>query len=139
MAITYTRAPDVEETVRFLARHLDMPHVDARVICVRSTGSKSRWTLARCHAMSRVFEAALETPMHYVIEVIAETYDKLSDEEKTRTLIHEMLHIPKAFGGGLKSHRFVNSARVNRLYRQLKRLEVQSACSKRVTRGRAAE
>ena len=56
-----------------LADELDMSHINNRVVCVRSYGSKSRWTLARCHAMSKVFAAGLDVPMHYVIEVISET------------------------------------------------------------------
>ena len=120
MAIRYERAVDIQAQMMDLADELDMSHINDRVVCVRSYGSRSRWTLARCHAMSKVFAAGLDVPMHYVIEVISETYDDLSEEEQTKTLIHEMLHIPKAFGGGLKSHRYVTNKRVNSLYRQLK-------------------
>lgn len=119
MAIQYQKAPDIQNRMRDLADELGMDHIDDRVVCVRSTGTKSRWTLARCHAMSKVFATGLDISMHYVIEVIAETFDKLDEEEQIKTLIHEMLHIPKAFGGGLKSHRYVTNKRVNGLYRQL--------------------
>jgi predicted metallopeptidase len=123
MGIEYTRAPDIEVRVRYLARRLGMVHIDGRVLCVRSHRSRSRWTLARCHAMSKVFSIAMDSPMHYVIEVVAETYEPLSEEEKTKTLIHEMLHIPKAFGGGLRGHRYVTERRVNQLYAELTRAE----------------
>ena len=123
MSIQYVPAPEIEEQVWQIAAHLDMKHIDTRVRCVRSVGSKSRWTLARCHAMSKVFPTALEMPMHYVIEVITETYDKLCEVEKTKTLIHEMLHIPRNFGGGLKSHKYVTDARVDKLYEELVKIE----------------
>ena len=93
-------------------------HLD-RVLCVRSRGSKARRTLARCHALPRIIQAALGVKSHYVIEVISEQFDKLKEEEQTKTLLHELLHIPKAFGGGFKGHGFVNKRKIDKLYEQL--------------------
>ena len=121
MAIQYVRAPDVDERVQEIARVLGLRHIDERVICIRAVGSRARWTLARCHALPKVFQAALGVTAHYVIEIIPGEFDPLDEAEKTKTLIHELLHIPKAFGGGLKSHRFVNGKKVRRLYEELKR------------------
>ncbi len=123
MSIRYHRAPDVDREVQTIARRLEMKHIVERVVCVRSEGGKARWTLARCHAMSQVFAVALDVSMHYVIEIVAETFDRLDEEEKIKTLIHELLHVPPSFGGGLKGHRFVTERRVNQLYREWKRLE----------------
>lgn len=54
--------------------------------------------------MPKIFQDALDIPPAYVIEVLSKYYDKLSDDEKSRVLIHELLHIPKNFSGALLSH-----------------------------------
>jgi len=116
--IKYHRAPDIEERVRKISNVLELNHLDlARIICVRSRGSASRRTLARCHALPRIMQHALGIEPHYVIEIISEQFDKLNEEEKIKTLLHELLHIPKAFGGGFKFHGYVNKARVEKMYK----------------------
>jgi len=123
VAIRYHPAPDLDRRIREIAAAVGLPQVNERVRCIRSRGGRARWTLARCHNLSRAVAAALGIKPHYVIEVIAERFDKLSDDEKSRTLIHEILHIPKSLGGGFRSHRFVRKDRVERLFKELKRAE----------------
>ncbi|MCX6818549.1 MAG: putative metallopeptidase [Candidatus Aenigmarchaeota archaeon] len=119
--IKYSLAPDIEAKVRELAGKLGIKHDFSRVVCIRSRGSTSRRTLARCHALPRVMQVALNVKAHYVIEVISENFDVLSDVEKTKTLIHELLHIPKAFGGGFKYHNYANRKNVDILYERFVR------------------
>ncbi|MBI4163988.1 MAG: metallopeptidase [Candidatus Aenigmarchaeota archaeon] len=117
--ISYSKAPDVEQEIVDITRRLELNHIDlSRVVCIRSFGSKSRRTLARCHTISRIVQKSLDIGAHYIIEVIAEQFDRLPQQEKTKTLIHELLHIPKSFGGGFKHHDFVNHKNVEKLYRQ---------------------
>lgn len=71
---------------------------------MRSKDSGSRRTIARCHALPRIMQLSLNQKPHYVIEVISERYDKLSKEEQTKILIHELMHIPLTFGGGFRAH-----------------------------------
>ena len=63
-------------------------------------------------------QIALGTKPHYVIEGISERYDKLSEAEKTKVIIHELMHIPKSFGGGFRYHDHVNRKNVEEMYKR---------------------
>ncbi|MFH8080347.1 MAG: putative metallopeptidase [Candidatus Aenigmatarchaeota archaeon] len=120
----YEKARDVEERLKLIVNCLGQRHIDLdRVICIRSFGSKSK-AIARIWGLPKIFQNALDCRSYYVIEVISERYDKLSEEEKDKTLIHEIMHIPKNFGGGLVSHgnryKKINKKSVEELYRQFK-------------------
>jgi predicted metallopeptidase len=70
--------------------------------------------------LGKLWQKALNTQAHYAIEVISEKFDPLSEEEKTRVLIHELLHIPQTFGGGFRQHDFACRKNVDILYRRLR-------------------
>lgn len=98
-----------------------MDHIDLdRVGCIKSHGSKARRVIARCHSLPKVIQKAMLTKPYYVIELISEQFDKLDEEEKIKVLIHELLHIPKTFGGGFIHHNVVNRILVEKLYKNLK-------------------
>ena len=111
---------DLEAIVRALPE--EFGHVDVRrVVCFRSRGSTAR-IYARIWSMPGIFQAALGIEAHYVIEVV-ERYDRSSREEQEKTLIHELLHIPKTFSGALVPHkcfgRNIDCAREGELHRKL--------------------
>jgi predicted metallopeptidase len=118
MVIRYFRAPDLEVTVSEIVGCVGLTHVDlSRVVVLRSRGSRASRTLARIHGLPRIWQLALGLKPRYIIEVISEQFDRLSQEEKEKTLIHELLHIPKGFGGGFKHHgNWVDRRRVERMY-----------------------
>ncbi len=98
-------APDIKKRIEKILFALSLPHIlGHRLVIYRSTGSKSR-AIARIWSLPRVWQMALSVDPHYVIEVISERFDKLGENDQDRTLIHELMHIPKTFSGALVPHR----------------------------------
>lgn len=103
--LEWEEAKDVKKDLNKVIKTLDFNHIKpSRIFCYRTEGSKAR-AYARTWMMPKIFQSALDIEPAYVIEVLSKYYDKLSDDEKTRVLIHELLHIPKNFSGALLSHR----------------------------------
>lgn len=101
----WQNAPDVKKDLKHVLKTIDLPYIDIkRIHCYRTTGSKVR-AYARTWAFPKIFQKALNIEAAYVIEVLSKHYDKLSDDEKKKVLIHELLHIPKNFSGALLPHR----------------------------------
>ena len=121
MPIKYEEAPEVKRLADEIAQSLDFFHVVPQfVFCVRSRGSESKRTIARIHGLSKIWQEVLNLPSAYVIEVISERYDKLSETEKEKTIIHELLHIPKGFSGGFRPHRgYIDRRTVELLHKKL--------------------
>ena len=118
MTIKYELAPDLQRIINELSVLL-FSHVRLdSVICIRSYGSSSRGTIARCHALGKAMQLALNRKGFYVIEIISKRFDKLSNEDKLKTLIHELMHIPKSFGGGFRHHDFVCDENIENEYQR---------------------
>ncbi|OGI15713.1 hypothetical protein A3K63_04240 [Candidatus Micrarchaeota archaeon RBG_16_49_10] len=118
----YEHAPDIQQRVLKIARVLRMDYVNpARVICIRSYGSTAR-ALARIWAFPKIFQVALNFKPYYIIEVISHLFDRLDEVEQDKTLIHELLHVPKTFSGGLVPHAYfdkrIDRKTVEELYRR---------------------
>ena len=106
MKILYEDAPDAEALVDEIIGAAGFKHIPKeRVICVRSKGSKSKYIIARIHGLPKIWQRSLKIQSHYIIEVISENYDGLDIAEREKTLIHELLHIPKGFKGGFRHHK----------------------------------
>lgn len=98
-------ASDVQRVVRHILKRTPFEYIrPLHITCMRSTGAKSR-AYARIWSFPKIWQKALDHPPHYIIEVLAHHFDKLSDDDKIRTLIHELMHIPKNFSGALVPHR----------------------------------
>jgi len=102
------------------------PHVRKnRIKCYRSSGTSTRRTIARCHALGKLMQTAMGVEPFYALEFLVERFDKLSSEEKIKTIIHELMHIPKTFGGGFKHHDHVTEKNVEMMYRTYLNLKKQ--------------
>ncbi|MFA6022715.1 MAG: putative metallopeptidase [Candidatus Pacearchaeota archaeon] len=118
MGIKYEEAPDLQIQAEEISKVL-FPHVKLdRIKCFRSYGTSSRGTIARCHALGKLMQKTIGVKAHYALEFISERFDKMSEEEKTKVLIHELMHIPYSFGGGFKHHDWVTDRNINILYKQ---------------------
>ena len=84
----YEPAPDLQLKAEEISRML-FPHVVLeRMKCFRSYGSSSRGTIARCHALGKLLQKAIGVKAHYALEFISERFDKMNEEDKTKTIIH---------------------------------------------------
>lgn len=93
-----------------------------RIVFIRSTGSKSRRILARIQGLSKIMQKAMGVDAFYAIEIITENFDRLSDDEKVKTILHELMHIPHCFGGGFRQHKnYVNKRTVESAYREYRK------------------
>jgi len=87
----YTDAWDLNEKVGRIIDALGMNHINkSRVHCIRSRGSSTRCVIARCHTLSKVLQHSMRLEPFYVIEALSERFDKMSEEEQMKTLIHEL-------------------------------------------------
>jgi predicted metallopeptidase len=120
LRLKYLEAPDVKMLVDEIVTKLDMSHVVSQSVhCLRSKGSKSKRIIARIHGLGRIWQIALGQSPAYVIEVISEQYDRLNKEDKEKTLIHELMHIPKGFKGGFRPHKgYISKKKVEKMHRE---------------------
>lgn len=131
MPIRYCEAPEIKKQVDQIAEELGLFHIVPQfVYCVRSRGSKAKRTIARIHGLGKLWQEVLNVPPSYTIEVISEIYDKMPSEEKEKTLIHELLHIPGGFSGGFRPHRgYVERRIVEDLYHRLLKIRASKKLS----------
>lgn len=111
---------DIQWIAEDIVKKIALDHIDIeRIVCVKSKGSKSVQTVARIHGLSKIMQKALRTKAVYAIEFISENFDKLDRDERIKTIIHELLHIPKNMGGGFRNHRpYVTRRHVNKVFKE---------------------
>lgn len=103
-SLLFSDAPDVKKRLRELFEKTGKGAVaEGGIFTLRSRGSKGR-CIARIWGLSRIWQIVLRKKPCYIIEVVAERFDKLSEVEKDKVLLHEITHIPKNFSGALVPH-----------------------------------
>ena len=119
----YENADDLKKRAEEIAKILGMEHIDfERVGFIRGYGSKTRRTIARCHALGKLMQKAIGIKAFYAIEFL-ERFNKMDKEEQDKTIIHELMHIPKSFGGGFRHHDFVCEDEVEKLHEKYTNLK----------------
>ncbi|HLC79098.1 MAG TPA: putative metallopeptidase [archaeon] len=110
----YELDPKWTQTAHTIATSLGYKWVNPeRLTVVRSWGSKTRRTIARIHCIGKVMMLGMgHKKSFYVIELISEKFDKQPMRDQVETIIHELMHIPKTFGGGFRHHDHVCSRNV---------------------------
>ncbi|VVB82672.1 Uncharacterised protein [uncultured archaeon] len=122
----YEFAEDIQKLAGEISILL-FPHIDLNNLkCYRSYGTSSRGTIARCHGLCKIMQKAIGVKAIYVLEFLTERYEKLSDEDKLKVIIHELMHIPKAFGGGFIHHNVVTDRNVNLCYAEYKKMKIKN-------------
>lgn len=100
----WEEAPDIKARVLKLIDVLQMDTVlFERIFFYRSQGSVSR-AYARTWGLPKIWQSALDVEPAYIIEVISRYFDKLSQRDQDKVLLHELSHIPKNFSGALIPH-----------------------------------
>lgn len=113
-------APDVQKIAKRILPRLPFPYIDVkRIVFMRSRRATSR-ARARIWSFPKIWQMALGLGPYYVIEVLSHHFDHLSDDDKTRVIIHELMHIPKNFSGALVPHsgryRHIDRRTVEKMY-----------------------
>lgn len=117
--MTTELAPDITKIMHAILKKNLFPYVDGkRIVCMRSRGATSR-ARARIWSFPKIWQMALNEPAWYIIEVLSQHFDHLSNDDKTRVIIHELMHIPKNFSGALVPHRGIHKKIDNRTVEKL--------------------
>jgi predicted metallopeptidase len=119
----YEFAPDLQYIADEISKML-FPHIKIGFFrCLRSYGSSSRDTIARCHALGKLMQKAMGVPAFYAIEFLHENFDTLPEDEKVKVIIHELMHIPKSFGGGFRHHDYVCEKNIDMYYQKYENMK----------------
>lgn len=103
-SVVWSHDSKLQKLLKKTIKEADVDWVKAsRVFTYRSINAKTR-AYARIWGLSRIWQKALKVEPAYILEVISEKYDRLSENEKARVLLHEVTHIPKNFSGALVPH-----------------------------------
>jgi len=121
MGIKYKEAEDIRRIAEEVVKTLKLEHIQLDSVgFLRSFGSSSRRTIARCHALSKPLQLGMNRKAFYTIEVLSEKFDNMPEDERIKVIIHELMHIPFSFGGGFKHHDYVSIKNVDKLFRKYK-------------------
>lgn len=96
--------PEIERRSLELIKTLELEWLSyGRIFFYRSVNSKAR-AYARTWGLPKLWQRTLNVEPAYIVEVISEHFDKLSERDQDKVLLHELTHIPHNFSGALVPH-----------------------------------
>ncbi|CAN5320556.1 hypothetical protein BH10PAT1_BH10PAT1_3190 [soil metagenome] len=102
--VEWIKDDSIKERVLRLVIALDIDWVIPDLVYTfRSYNSNSN-AIARIWGLNKVWQMAIEHDPAYVLEVISERFDDLSERQKDEVILHELAHIPRNFSGALMAH-----------------------------------
>jgi predicted metallopeptidase len=102
--VDWQEANDIKQRTEDLIQKLDLEWLKyGRIFFYRSTGSTAR-AYARTWGLPRLWQTVLTVEPAYIVEVISEHFDKLSQRQQDEIILHELSHIPRNFSGALTPH-----------------------------------
>ncbi len=105
MNLKLKRAYEEEGLVKDIVEKFNWNYLNTEQIrCVFSKNSSAKRVLGRIWSTPKIFSEVFETKPLYIIELLENRYTRLSEKDKIKVLIHELLHIPKTFSGALSPH-----------------------------------
>jgi len=103
-SVDWVVAPDIAKRSLKLITDLKMDWIlFERLFFYRSTDSKAR-AYARTWGLPALWQRSLGVEPGYIIEVLAEHFDKLDKRNQDKVILHELTHIPHNFSGALVPH-----------------------------------
>jgi predicted metallopeptidase len=115
MSVKYEYSESLQVLVEDISRRLFPRVLTSRIKCFRSSNSKDT-SYAKCHALGKIMQFALNCEGIYVLEFVRENFDNLSTEEKVKVVIFQLMNISEKFGSGFRCDDFVNLNRVQIAY-----------------------
>ncbi len=103
-SVDWEEAPDIAKRSLKLINDLEMDWIlYDRLFFYRSNNSKAR-AYARTWGLPALWQRSLKVEPGYIIEVLAEHFDKLDLRNQDKVILHELTHIPRNFSGALVPH-----------------------------------
>lgn len=103
-SVSWELDPEIERRSLELIKTLELEWLSyGRIFYYRSQNSKAR-AYARTWGLPKLWQRTLGVEPAYIVEVISEHFDKLSEDEQDKVLLHELTHIPHNFSGALVPH-----------------------------------
>lgn len=105
LKMEFILAPELKSDIKRIVIKLELTYINVdNIVPFKSSGSKSR-AVARIWSLPKIWQIALKTDAHYCLEFVSERFDRLSQTDKEKVIIHELLHVPKNFSGALLPHK----------------------------------